>query len=122
MGLIYGVCPVEERDACYAVNDGRGLQFPNLNKVPCRAYRHGFIQLVENEGKDVWLYCDLPNQKHAIRVLYSGLHLNHRKVGDRLKEGDIVGLTREGLYFEIRELPSDKPIKAHFYMDAKEER
>lgn len=104
----------------------RGIDYGTPKGTPCVAYRDGFIQLAGDEpsyGKRVWLYIDVPKEENAARVLYA--HLDRISVvqGQKVKEGDLIGLTGETgktsgphLHFEVRELPEDKPIRPLFYI------
>lgn len=104
----------------------RGIDFASPSGTPCLAYRDGIIQIAHDNddglGKRVWLYCDLPKEKKAIRVCYAHLSRIAVKVGQRVKEGDIIGLSGETgkvegphLHFEARFLPEDEPFRPNFY-------
>lgn len=105
----------------------RGLDFRCTKGTPVVAYRDGIIQLAgEHEalGNRIWLYCDVPKEKKAVRVLYAHLAKISVQPGQRVKEGEILGLSGDTgradgphLHFEVRELPEDMSIRPLFYLE-----
>lgn len=105
----------------------RGLDFACPKGTPVVAYRDGIIQMAgEHEalGNRIWLYCDVPKEKKAARVLYAHLAKISVTPGQKVKEGEIIGLSGDTgradgphLHFEVRELPEDKSIRPLFYLE-----
>ncbi len=105
----------------------RGLDFRCPKGTPVIAYRDGTIQRAgEHEalGNRIWLYCDVPKEKKAVRALYAHLAKVSVVQGQKVKEGEIIGLTGDTgradgphLHFEVRELPEDESIRPLFYLE-----
>lgn len=104
----------------------QGIDFGCEVGTPCMAYKEGYIQMAgtaDGYGNRIWLYCDVPNEKKPIRVLYAHLSRISVAQGQHVKEGQIIGLTGQSgkvsaphLHFEIRQLPEDIAIKPLFYL------
>jgi murein DD-endopeptidase MepM/ murein hydrolase activator NlpD len=106
----------------------RGVDFGCPKGTPVIAYRDGIVMkdlcgFSTELGNRVWLYCDVPKEKNAARVLYAHLSKISVAPGQKVKEGDIIGLSgdtgrAEGphLHFEVRTLPNDESIQPLFYM------
>ncbi len=109
----------------------QGIDFGCEIGTPCIAYRDGLIQIAHDNGDGlgnrIWLYCDVPSEKKAVRVLYAHLSRMSVGVGIHVKEGQVIGLSGETgkvsgphLHFEIRQLPEDTPIEPIFYVEREE--
>lgn len=105
----------------------QGIDFGCDIGTPCIAYRDGVIQMVRTDdafGLHVWLYCDVPNEKKPVRVLYAHLSRCSVSEGLHVKEGHVIGLTGNSgkvtgphLHLEIRQLPEDVVIEPIFYVE-----
>ncbi len=112
----------------------QGIDFDCPKGTPIIAYRDGIIQIArdgaddpkgdDGYGKRVWLYCDVLKEKKAVRVLYGHLSRMNVVVGQRVKEGDMLGLTGDSgkctkphLHFGMEELPERTKIRPLFYLN-----
>jgi murein DD-endopeptidase MepM/ murein hydrolase activator NlpD len=105
----------------------QGIDFGCSIGTPCVAYKDGLVQIAHDNGDGygnrIWLYCDVPNEKKPIRVLYAHLSRMSVGIGMHVKEGQVIGLTGESgkvtgphLHFEIHQLPEDTVIQPLFYL------
>lgn len=88
--------------------------------------RHGRV-LEIGRNKDgsryVWVWCELPGV--TCRMLYSGLARVAVKVGQTVKEEELIGTMPDGaseLYLEVRTYPGNEAVEPDFYDDYIQER
>jgi murein DD-endopeptidase MepM/ murein hydrolase activator NlpD len=90
------------------------------------AGRHGRVTEVgkdEDGRKFVWMWCELPGV--SCRMLYAGLSRVAVKVGQHVKEEEIIGSMPAGaseLYLEVRTFPGNESVAPDFYDDYLDER